>query len=151
MSIHTEIREKIKEAMRSKDTLKLNVLRGLLTAFTNELVSKKHKPDEELSDEDAMNVIQRSVKQRKDSIEQFEKGGRPDLAHDETAELRVLETFLPEQMSKDEVLAFVKAKQAETGSTDPAKKGQFMGLVMKDLKGKADSVYVKDAIDSLFS
>ncbi|MDB5266286.1 MAG: hypothetical protein JWN89_101 [Parcubacteria group bacterium] len=149
--IHTEIREKIKEAMIARDALKLNVLRGLLTAFTNELVAKKRKPDEILSDEDAMAVIHRGVKQRKDSIEQFEKGGRADLAHDEQAELRVLETFLPQQMSKAEIETFIKAKQAETGSTDPAKKGQFMGLIMKDLKGKADSSTVKDVIDSLFS
>lgn len=151
MSLQTDIKAGIKDAMIAKDAIKLSVLRGLSAAFTNELVAKKMKPDGELSDEDVLTVIGKEARKRKDSIEQFEKGGRPELAEDEKAELVVLETFLPEQMSFDAVLEFVKAKQTEMGATDKSKAGQFMGAVMKDLKGKADGQVVKQAIDSLFA
>ncbi len=151
MSLQTDIKSGIKDAMIAKDAVRLSVLRGLSAAFTNELVAKKMKPDGELSDEDTLAVISKEARKRKDSIEQFEKGGRPELAEDEKAELAVLEKFLPEQMSYEAVLEFVKAKQVEMGATDKAKAGQFMGSVMKDLKGKADGQVVKSAIDSLFA
>src|SRR5882724_7039367 len=138
MSLHANIKGQIKEAMIAKDAVRLSVLRGLSAAFTNDLISKKKKSDEELSDEEILDIIRRQVKQRKDSIEQFKKGGRADLVESEASELAILETYLPAQMSKDEVVNFVKTKLAEIGDTDPAKKNQFMGMVMKDLKGKAD-------------
>lgn len=81
--------------MRARDTLRLNVLRGLLSAFTNEAISKRRKPDEELSDEESLMVVRKAVKQRKDSIEQFKKGGRADLVETEKAELEILETHFP--------------------------------------------------------
>ncbi len=150
MSLQTNIKGQIKDAMLARDAEKLSVLRGLSAAFTNELVAKKRKPNEELSDEDVMEVIRRNVKQRKDSIEQFEKGNRQDLADAEKRELMILETFLPQQMSHEEILEFVKTKQIELGATDKSKVGQFMGAVMKDLKGKADGPMVKVAIDQIF-
>jgi uncharacterized protein len=150
MSLHTDIKEQLKEAMRAKDAMRLNVIRGLLTAFTNELVSKKRKPDEELPDEEVLSVISRAVKQRKDSIEQFEKGGRADLAESEKAELAMLEAYLPAQMSEEEVKAFVAAKQAEL-QMPKDKAGQLTGMVMKDLKGKTDGTMVKNAVEALFS
>jgi len=139
------------EAMKARDAVRLSVIRGLLSSFTNEAVAKKRRPDEELSDEEVMNVITRAVKQRKDSIEQYEKGGRPELAADEKAELDILETYLPEQMSREDVFAYVKNKVAGLSDIASAKSGQFMGSIMKDLKGKADGAIVKEAIDSLFS
>jgi uncharacterized protein YqeY len=151
MSIQEDIKSQITQAMRDKDAVRLTVLRGLSAAFTNELVAKKRKPDEELSDEDALTVISRAVKQRKDSIEQFEKGGRQDLADSEKAELSVLETFLPPQMSREEIEIYVKQKQAELGIIDATKKNQLMGMVMKDLKGKADGTVVKEVIDQIFT
>ncbi|MBX4195897.1 GatB/YqeY domain-containing protein [Candidatus Parcubacteria bacterium] len=151
MSLQTDIKSQIIEAMKAKDAVRVSVLRGLSAAFVNELVAKKRKPDEELSNEEALAVISKEARKRKDSIEQFEKGGRADLAESEKAELVILEKFLPAQMSYEEVLDFVKQKQAETGMTDKAKAGQFMGSVMKDLKDKADGQVVKQAIDSLFA
>jgi len=136
-------------AMKDRDTIRLNVLRGLLAAFTNEAVSQKRKPDEELSDEDALAVITRGVKQRKDSIEQFKKGSRNDLAEIERAELAILETYLPIQMSRDEITVYVKSKQTELGIIDLAKKNQFMGAIMKELKGRADGTVVKEIIDAV--
>ncbi len=148
--LHQQIRDSIKEAMVAKDTVRLNVLRGLVTAFTNELVATKRTPQETLNDEEVLNVIRRSVKQRKDSIEQFEKGGRNDLAEDEKKELAVLETYLPALMSREEIKKVVEAKKTEMGEVDKSKLGIFMGAVMKDLKGKADGADVKAVIDSLF-
>lgn len=136
------------EAMKAKEALRLSVIRGLLSSFTNELVAKSRKPDEELSDEEVLGVISKAVKQRKDSIEQFEKGGRADLAESEKEELVILQSYLPEQMSEEEVEVFVKAK-IETENPDKEKKGQFMGSIMKELKGKADGSHVKAAVDKL--
>src|SRR3990167_5226226 len=101
MSLHADIKAQMIEAMKAKNALKLGVIRGLLSSFTNEAVAKKRKPDEMLSDEEALGVISRAVKQRKDSIEQYEKGGRQDLADVEKAELSILQTYLPQQMSHE--------------------------------------------------
>ncbi|MDO8569762.1 MAG: GatB/YqeY domain-containing protein [bacterium] len=145
MSIQSDIRGQMKEAMKAKNSLRLNVIRGLLASFTNEAVAKKRKPDGELSDEEVFSVIGRAVKQRKDSIEQFEKGGRKDLADIEKSELTILETYLPVQMSRDEIIVYVKSKP----SPQVSEKNKFMGLIMKELKGKADGNLVKEVIDSM--
>ena len=147
--IQTDIRDQIKVSMLAKDSVRLGVLRGLLSAFTNELVSKKRKPDEILSDEDALLIIGRQVKQRRDSIEQFENGARQDLADIEKGELVILEAMLPAQMSEDEIRTFVTTKKSEL-NPDISMKNQFMGGIMKDLKGKADGVVVKRIIDEVF-
>ena len=135
----------MKEAMKARDSVRLDVLRGLLAGFTNEAVTKKRKPDEELSDEETLFVIGRAVKQRKDSIEQFEKGGRTDLAEVEKSELAILETYLPAQMSRDEIITYVKSKLIPQTSG----KNQLLGMIMKELKGKADGTLVKEIIDTL--
>jgi uncharacterized protein YqeY len=150
MSLHLNIRAGIKESMLNKDQVRTGVLRGLVAGFTNELVAKGRKPQEELTDDEAMAVIKRQVKQRKDSIEQFEKGGRADLADTEKAELAILETFLPAAISKDEIKKVAEAKKAEMNVTDKSKAGILVGAVMKALKGQADGADVKEVVDSLF-
>lgn len=150
MSLHQDIRNEIKQAMMSKDQVRLLVVRGLVTAFVNELVAKGKKPTDELGDEDVLNSIRKAVKQRKDSIDQFTKGGRADLAETESAELAVLEKYLPTMMSRDEIKKVAVAKKAELGITDKAKLGQFVGTLMKELKGKADGGDVKSVAESLF-
>jgi uncharacterized protein YqeY len=151
MSIQQQMRDGIKQAMIAKDQLKLTVLRGLVSSFTNELVAKGRKPQEELSDEDASAVIKRAVKQRKDSIDQFTKGNRPDLVENEQAELGILEGFLPKMMSKDDIRKIAEAKKAELGITDKSGMGKFMGSLMKEFKGQADGNDVKEVVDSLFA
>ena len=148
--LHEQIKNNIKEAMMAKDSVRLETYRNMLSSFTNELVSKGKKPNEVLTDEEAVAVITRLSKQRKDSIEQFKKGGREDLVAKEQAELSILETYLPKLMDADEVKKIAEAKKAELGITDPAKKGMLMSALMKDLKGKADGGVVKEAVDSLF-
>lgn len=148
--LHEQIKNNIKEAMMTKDSLKLETFRGILAAFTNELVSKNRKPSEILGDEEAIVVITRLSKQRKDSIEQFTKGNRDDLVKKEQAELAILETYLPKLMDKSEVEKIARAKKDELGITDATKKGVLMSALMKDLKGKADGAMVKEVVDSLF-
>ncbi|MBU1727909.1 GatB/YqeY domain-containing protein [Patescibacteria group bacterium] len=148
--LHEQIKNNIKEAMMAKDSVRLETFRGMLSAFTNELVSKGKKPNEVLGDEDAIAVVTRMAKQRKDSIEQFKKGNREDLVKEEEAQLAVLETYLPKMMDKAEVEKIVKAKKEELGIVDATKKGMLMSSVMKDLKGKADGFVVKEVVDTLF-
>lgn len=145
-----DIRSEMVAAMKAREEIKLRVLRGIIAAFTNELVAQKKKPDEKLSDDDAMVVIKRAVKQRLDSIEQFSKGGRNDLAETEKEELAVLSVYLPEMMSKKEIQKIAEAKKQELGVDNKSKMGMLMGAVMSELKGKADGNDVKEVIDSLF-
>ena len=151
MSIQQNMRDGIKAAMIAKDSVKLTVLRGLITSFTNESVAKGRTPQDELKDDEAIAVIKRAVKQRKDSIDQFTKGGRLDLVENEGAELKILETFLPQSMSKDDIRKIAEAKKAELGVTDKAGMGKFMGQLMKEFKGQADGNDVKEVVESLFN
>lgn len=137
--------------MLAKDAVRLLVVRGLVTAATNELVAKGKKPTDTLTPEEVQAIIARAVKQRKDSISQFTAGNRADLAQIEQAELSILEAMLPAQMSEAEIEAAVRAKLAEGGPIDKAKAGQFIGAVMKDLKGKADGALVKAAVEKVLA
>ncbi len=148
--IHLQIKENIKEAMKAGDKIRLEVMRGLLTAFTNELVATKRTPQDILTDEEALIVINRAAKQRKDSISQFTKGERMDLAEEEKTQLKILEEFLPKLMDKNDIEIFVKTKYDELEEKDLSKKGMFMSSLMKELKGKADGSLVKEAVDKLF-
>src|SRR3989338_6343544 len=147
--ISAKIREELTAAMKARDSVKMNTLRGLLTAFTNELVAKGIKPQEQISDEDALAVIKRAVKQRKDSIEQFRAGNREDLAQKEEAELKILETYMPAQMSREQIEVVAKQVKEKLGITDKSKMGQFVGAVMKELKGQADGAVVKEVVESI--
>ncbi|MBU2103480.1 GatB/YqeY domain-containing protein [Patescibacteria group bacterium] len=151
MTIHQTIKAGIPDALRAKDEVLLRTLRSLATAMTNEVVSKKRKPDEFLADEEALAVIKRAANQRKDSIEQFTAAGRTELAEPEIAELAVIETFLPELMSKDEIRVIVSEKLSAAGITEKKDAGRFMGSLMQELKGKADGGDVKEVVDSLLS
>lgn len=148
--MHEQIKSKIKEAMIAKDSLKLNVYRGISSAFTSEVMAKGKTPQDVISDEDALTVIKRLAKQRKDSIEQFEKGGRPELAENEKAELAIIETLLPKMMSVDEVRKIAESKKTELNITDKTKIGILIGAVMKETKGQADGAEVKTVVESLF-
>jgi len=151
MSLHTDIRNQIKDAMKAKDAVRLTTLRGLVTDFTNELVAKKRTPQEELADDEALEVVRRAGKRRRDSIEQYEKGGRPELAESERAELAIIETYLPQMMSREEIRPVVERKVAELGITDKTGMGKLMGAVMQELKGRADGGDVKALIEEVLA
>ena len=154
-----QIKIEMKSAMIAKDTVRLSVMRGVSAAFTTEMVSESRiasgkTPDEKLADEECLKVIKKLVKQRKDSIEQFVAGGRDDLASDEKAELSILETLLPAQMSRDELIKSVQAEiskiKAENGGMlDMSKKGQLTGNIIKSLSSKADGKDIKEVVDEL--
>ena len=148
---HPELKEALKTAMKNRDAVALAVIRGVITMVTNELVAKGQKPTDELPEDDVMALIRRAAKQRKDSIEQFTQGGRADLAETEKAELAVLESFLPAQMSREAITAAATAKAAELGIADKTKANQLMGALMRDLKGKADGTLVKEVVDGMFA
>lgn len=150
MSLHEQIKNSIKDCMKAGDKVRLEVMRGLVTAFTNELVATARTPQDMLTDEEAIKVITRASKQRKDSIEQFAKGGRTDLVDIEQDQLKIIEEFLPKLMEESEIEEVVKTKMAELADKDLTKKGMFMASIMKDLKGKADGALVKEVIDGLF-
>jgi len=149
MSLQKDIKSGIMTAMKEKDSDRLTVLRSLVTLITNELVAKKKTPQDEMSDEDVLGLIRRSVKQHKDSIEQFRNANRNDLVEPEERELIILEKYLPQLMSQDEIRPIATAKKAEMGIDDKSKMGQLMGAVMGELKGKADGGDVKAVVESL--
>jgi uncharacterized protein YqeY len=151
MALHESLKASIPEALKARDEVKLRTLRSLVTAMTNEVVAKKRKPDEFLTDDEALAVIKRAANQRKDSIEQYEKGGRPELAKPEYEELAVLESYLPAQMSREDIEKLAKAKMLEMGVTSKAEAGKFTGALMKELKGQADGTLVKEVVDSLLN
>ncbi len=151
MAIHETLKKSIPDAMRARDEVRLRTLRSLVTAMTNEVVAKKRKPDEFLTDEEATTVLKRASNQRKDSIEQFEKASRNDLAEPEKLELTLIESYLPSMMSREEITAIAKAKMAELSVSSKADAGKFTGTLMKELKGKADGGDVKAVVDSLLT
>jgi len=134
MTLSQRIDADLKEAMRAKDTTKLSVLRMLKSALKYGAIAKSGA-EAELSDAEAAQVIRKQAKQRQDSIESFEKGGRAELAEKEKEELAILIAYLPQAMSADEVVKVVRETIAEVGATSKAQ----MGTVMKTLQKKVAS------------
>jgi len=150
MSLHQDIKDQLKEALKAKEEVRLRTVRSMLTAFTNELVANGKTPQDWLEDDQALAVIKRLAKQRKESITAYESNNRPELAEPEKAELAILESYLPQMMSLEEIRPLAEAKKAELGIDDKSKMGQLIGALMKDLAGKADGGDVKSVVDSLF-
>jgi uncharacterized protein YqeY len=147
MPIHTIVKNDIIEAMRAKDSLRLDTLRGLIALFTNEIIAKKMPAStERLDDESVTLIIRRAVKQRREAIEQYEKGGRKDLADKERSEITILEKYLEPQMPYDEIRRFVADKLI---GVDKANGAKMIGMIMKELKGKADGAMVKSVVDEI--
>ena len=142
MTLKEQITEDMKTAMRAKDSERLATIRLLLAAL------KQKEVDERVELDDAMVVaiVDKLVKQRKDSIAAFTTGGRPDLADKEAAEIKVIEGYLPQRMSADEVAVEVKAIVAELGAKGPGDMGKVMGTVKARLAGKADMGQVSAAV-----
>ena len=152
MSLHAEIKREMQKALKDKDAVKLSVLRGLVSALTNEAVAKGKKPSEELSDDEVMQVIKRQIKQRRESVEQFTAGNRQDLAQKESAEIEVLEPYLPEMATPEEIRGVAEQKMTELGMhpDNATQKGALIGAVMKEFGGNADGGDVKKVVNELF-
>ncbi len=144
MSFVQKISDELTESMRGGDTERLAVLRLLKTSLKNEQIKVMH----ELSDEEALKIVIREAKQRRDSITQFEAAGRKDLADAEKAELVLIEQYLPKQLDEAELASIVDKVISETGATTKAQMGQVMGLVMKQTAGAADGGLVSKLVAS---
>ncbi|PYK30086.1 MAG: glutamyl-tRNA amidotransferase [Verrucomicrobia bacterium] len=137
MSLAQRVDDDLKTAMREKNAMKLAVLRMLKAAIMNAAIEKVGAQGQ-LSDGDATQVIRKQVKQRQDSIESFEKGGRAELAAKEKDELSILQSYLPQQMSADELSKIVRETIAEVGATSKAQMGAVMKALQPKVAGRAD-------------
>jgi len=147
MTLKEQITEDMKTAMRAKDSERLGTIRLLLAALKQKEVDERV----ELDDTMVVAIVDKMVKQRKDSIAAFTTGGRADLADKESAEIKVLEVYLPQRMSAEETVAAVKAIVAELGASGPGDMGKVMGVVKTRLAGKADMGQVSGAVKAALS
>jgi uncharacterized protein YqeY len=134
MTLKTRITDDMKAAMRAREAARLSTIRLLLAAIKQREVDER----KDLSDADIVGVIDKMVKQRKDSSAQFEAGKRQDLADAERAELAILETYLPQRLSDAEIDAAIEAAVARTGASGAAGMGKVMGILKSELAGRAD-------------
>ena len=145
MSLKEKILSDLKDALKSGDNFKRDVLRLLSGAFKNVEIEKK-KREEGLNDQEMVEVIKKSIKQRKDSVEQYENGGRQDLADKEKKEIEILSVYLPQQMGEEKVREEIKKVIIETGATSAKDFGKVMGMSMKRVQGQADGDVVKKIV-----
>lgn len=149
MSLQTQINEEIKNAMRAKDVLSLEALRAVKSAILLELTNGGIK--EELSEEEEIKLLQRLVKQRKDSAQIYLQQGREDLAQPEIDQSKVIEKFLPVQLSETEVETIISKIISDNNLSGMAAMGQIMGLANKELAGKADGKTISTIVKKLLS
>lgn len=145
MSLKEQLTADMKEAMKSHDKDRLAVIRMVRGAIRQQEIDGQ----KELSDEDVIAVMSKEIKMRKDSIEEFKKGGREDLIAKTQAEIDVLMPYMPAQLSEDEVRELVKAAVAETGAATPKDMGKVMGVLMPKVKGRADGKLVNTLVRSM--
>lgn len=138
MSLLERLTDDMKQAMRDKDKEKLSVIRMVKAALQNEAIKLGH----DLSDEEELTVLNRELKQRKDSLLEFDNAGRSDLADKLKVEIEILMNYMPEQLSEEEVEEIVKQTISETNATSKADMGKVMGAIMPKVKGKADGSLV---------
>ncbi|MEL1245739.1 GatB/YqeY domain-containing protein [Flavobacterium sp. DGU11] len=144
MSLQTQIMDEMKTAMKAKDTIALESLRAIKSAIL--LAQTESGAKEEISQEDEIKLLQRLVKQRKDSANIYIEQGRQDLADPELAQVAVIEKFLPAQMSEEEVEAIVKKIIADNGFSGMADMGKVMGIASKELAGTADGKTISNVV-----
>lgn len=142
MSLNQRITDDMKAAMRAKEAERLNPIRMLLAAMKQKVVDERVELDDTL----IVAIVDKLIKQRKDAAQQFEAGGRQDLADKEKSEIVVLEAYLPQRLSADEVAAAVKAIVTELGASGPGDMGKVMGAVKQRLAGQADMGVVSAAV-----
>lgn len=147
MSLENQLREDMKQALKSGEKDKLTTLRTTISQVKDERIRLMR----DLTDADVITVLTRAVKSRKDSIEMYQKGNRQDLVDKETKELEVIQAYLPEQMSEDDVKKELVAIIEATGASDAKDIGKVMGQAMSRLKGKADGKLVQQLARTLLS
>lgn len=150
INIHFTLKELLKDAMRAKDTNRLNVIRGLMTSFTNELVATGKTPQDTLDDESCGRVVLRTIKQREDSISQFQNAGRQDLADEDIAQLEILREFAPTMANVEEVKAIAIKLKESMDSADKSAMGKLIGAVKRELGDAGDGAVIKSVVEDLF-
>ncbi|MFM2313167.1 MAG: hypothetical protein RLZZ04_2443 [Cyanobacteriota bacterium] len=148
MSLKEQIGEDIKTAMKAKDKLRLQTVRGIKKAILDKEVELRPQGQDSLTPEQEIELLSQQAKQRRDSIEQFTKAGRDDLATQESQELAIIETYLPEQVSDEEVIKIIDELIISSGATTMKDLGKVMGPAMKQLKGKADGKKIQELVKS---
>jgi uncharacterized protein YqeY len=147
MSLLTDIESAMRAAMKARDALRVSTLRMAMAAAHNRQIELGH----ELTDAEVVEVLDRQVKQRRESIELYREGGRPELADAEEAEMAILHEFLPEPLTEDEIERLVRDAVAATGANGPADMGRVMGVLVPQTKGRADGKAVSDLVRRLLS
>jgi hypothetical protein len=145
MSLQEKLNTDLKTAMRARDEVRMLVLRSLLSAMNYAEIAKQKK----LDDSGVIEVISREIKQRRESIEAYEKGNRPDLVGKEKAEMAVLQEYMPAQMGRDEITALAQKVIEEVGAKAVGDKGKVMQKLMPQVKGKADGGEVNSIVTEL--
>lgn len=145
MSLRTRLDEDMKTALKNKDSLQLSVIRLLRSELKNAEIAKGAP----LTEDEVVQVVAREAKKRRESIEQFEKGGRADLAEKETAELKILSKYLPEQLGENEIAGIAQEVISELHATSKADKGKVMAALMPRVRGRADGKLVNQIVDRL--
>ena len=148
MSLQKQVMEQMKTAMKSKDKVALESLRALKSAF---LLANTSGSDVELSEEEEIKIVQKLVKQRKDSAAIFDEQDRSDLSEPEKAQAKILEQFLPEQMSEEELKGVIAEIVSKTGASSMKDMGKVMGMASKSLAGKADGKAISMVVKELLS
>ena len=148
--LREDLQKALKESMLAKDTQRVSAVRLIIAGMKEKDVDARGKGLKEASEADLLSMMQNMIKQRRDSIDMYLKGNRQDLADKEQAEINVIETFLPKQMSDDEVLAAVKAAIAATGATSMKDMGQVMGELKGKYAGQMDFGKVSGLIKTMF-
>jgi uncharacterized protein len=148
MAAKIKLQEDLKAALKARDAVKAGTIRLLLAAITNK---EKEGKERELSDEEIQSVVATEAKKRRESIEAFLKGGRPELAEKEKQELGVLLSYLPEQLSEEQIRQLVKEAIAKTKAQSPKDMGKVMGVLVPQTKGKADGALVSKIVKELLS
>ncbi len=144
-SFSDQLMADLKEAMKAKDTVALTTLRALKTALTNASIESGHK-DNIVSDADALALVRKQIKQRNDSIEQFESAGRSELADKEKEEIAVLEKYLPAALSTEEISSIVADAVSESGASSRADMGKVMKIVQEKVAGRADGKTISQEV-----
>lgn len=154
MALKDQLSSELKDAMRGGDALRRDVLRLLLTAISNTEIARVNVRAEgagrqELNDGEVLDVIQKQAKQRRESIEEYRKAGRTDLADTEQAELEILKAYLPQQLSREDIAGLVRQIIAETGASGPADKAKVMPQAVARMKGRADGRLINEIVMEL--
>ena len=140
MSLKEELLSNMKEAMKSKDSVKLGTVRGVISAVKNQEIDLK----KELSEEEILTIVSREVKKRKEAAVLYEKGNRPELKDKEIQEMKILQTYLPEQVSEKDLRRRIQEVIAETGAEGMKDFGKIMKTLVAEFKGKADNSLIKE-------